>query len=420
SVRNRSRRYHLIRRTSMRKQITHSKLAGPRIGHSGSISRRKRGSLHKTRISLPIVPPEMIDYIDKRHPTAINVGGAPPIVASTEMLRELRLVPDDEYQGNIAAFASFAMKQKPAVVASNETSPPLPPRRQSIAKANSELPMIDTTTPASLALSPADSSRTKASSVSPDISSQVYTPRSAGKVASRVDVGRSPSSPQAVPTYVRPGNPESPATSMLWSPVTVGGAASLLESTDNTLRPYSDIPDSSTMTSPKFATTSPRPHSAVVPNAASMDMERPQRLLSPTEHANASLFSMLDATQTDASNGNYSVSDIERDDSQDSSLANMTTDGSNRVKGLDKPARIRRRAQTSNVGGDSSSRRTSDRVTSRLSTNVEKAGGGVSRLSKILGGFGLGGSKNKPQPHSALPLTVHLLRMGDKPYFSGF
>ncbi|KAJ2029037.1 hypothetical protein H4S03_007587 [Coemansia sp. S3946] len=306
----------------------------------------------------------MIDYIDKRHPTAINVGGAPPIVASTEMLRELRLVPDDEYQGNIAAFASFAMKQKPAVVASNETSPPLPPRRQSIAKANSELPMIDTTTPASLALSPADSSRTKASSVSPDISSQVYTPRSAGKVASRVDVGRSPSSPQAVPTYVRPGNPESPATSML--------------------RPYSDIPDSSTMTSPKFATTSPRPHSAVVPNAASMDMERPQRLLSPTEHANASLFSMLDATQTDASNGNYSVSDIERDDSQDSSLANMTTDGSNRVKGLDKPARIRRRAQTSNVGGDSSSRRTSDRVTSRLSTNVEKAGGGVSRLSKIL------------------------------------
>ncbi|KAJ2353253.1 hypothetical protein GGH92_000775, partial [Coemansia sp. RSA 2673] len=169
-------------------------------------------------------------------------------------------------------------------------------------------------------------------------------------------------------------------------------------------RPYSDIPDSSTMTSPKFAATSPRPHSAVVSNAASMDVERPQRFLSPTEHANASLFSMLDATQTDASNGNYSVSDIERDDSQDSSLANMTTDGSNRVKGLDKPARIRRRAQTSNVGGDSSSRRTSDRVTSRLSTNVEKAGGGVSRLSKILGGFGLGGSKNKPQPQPSFIL----------------
>ncbi|KAJ2881998.1 hypothetical protein H4R27_003720 [Coemansia aciculifera] len=531
--RNRSRRYHLIRRTSMRKQITHSKLAGPRMGHSGSISRRQRGSLRKTRISLPIVPPEMIEYIDKRHPTAINVGSAPPIVASTEMLREMRIVPDDEYQGNIAAFASFAMKQNPAVMASNKTSPPLPPRRQSIAKATAELPLIDTATPASLALSPADSSRTKTSSASPDICPQVYAPRSAGKVASRVDVGRSPSSysPQTMPTYVRPGNPDSPATSMLWSPVTVGGAPSLRESTDNTLlstahttpqqhspasvhqnrlgsspdtqhpghistmsvmssgarsgdmlsnakpdtselcaspalssgaysprtcsprasscgdgliqeqctsptrlrreiskalvqpppdqsiygdypgfrRPYSDIPDLSTMTSPKFAATSPRPHSDVVSNAAAMDLERPQRFLSPTEHANASLFSMLDA-HVDASNGNYSVSDIERDDSQDSSLANMAADGSklDRVKGeaLDKPSRIRRRAQTTNVSSDSSNRRTSDRVASRLSTSngVDKAGGGASRLSKILGGFGLGGSKNKPPPQSSFIL----------------
>ncbi|KAJ2875176.1 Kinesin-like protein kif21b [Coemansia aciculifera] len=531
--RNRSRRYHLIRRTSMRKQITHSKLAGPRMGHSGSISRRQRGSLRKTRISLPIVPPEMIEYIDKRHPTAINVGSAPPIVASTEMLREMRIVPDDEYQGNIAAFASFSMKQNPAVMASNKTSPPLPPRRQSIAKATAELPLIDTATPASLALSPADSSRTKTSSASPDICPQVYTPRSAGKVASHVDVGRSPSSysPQNVPTYVRLGNPDSPATSMLWSPVTVGGAPSLRESTDNTLlptahttpqqhspasvhrnrlgsspdtqhpghistmsvmssgarsgdmlsnakpdtselcaspalssgayspracsprassrgdgliqeqctsptrlrreiskalvqpppdqsiygdypgfrRPYSDIPDLSTMTSPKFAATSPRPHSDVVSNAAAMDLERPQRFLSPTEHANASLFSMLDA-HVDASNGNYSVSDIERDDSQDSSLANMAADGSklDRVKGeaLDKPSRIRRRAQTTNVSSDSSNRRTSDRVASRLSTSngVDKAGGGASRLSKILGGFGLGGSKNKPPPQSSFIL----------------
>ncbi|KAJ2840474.1 hypothetical protein FBU31_000386 [Coemansia sp. 'formosensis'] len=482
--RNRSRRRHLIRRTSMRKQVAKLVAAPPRVGHSGSICRRRRGSLRKARIGLPIVPPEMIDYIDKRHPTAINVGGAPPMVASPEMLRAMRIVPDAEYRGNIAAFASFAMNQNPAAIAT--MSPPLPPRRQSIAKGTAEPPLTDT----ALAASPADSSRTKISSASPDIGPQMYTPRSAGKVASRMDVPRSPGgllSPHTVPACL--GNPPgSPAASILWSPVTVGGApSSTLVSADNTClptanttpqqqhspasarhhspdaqlpsrkstlsmvsgsphpgdnhdagglcaspalssprassrsdaaiqeqctsptrlrreiskalvqpssdhptyaeypgfrRPYSAMLDSSVIIRPAFTAESPRPHSALVSaNAA----ELPQRFLSPTEHANASLFSMLDATHT-ASNGDYSASDVERDESQDSSLANMAADGTNadrvRDSTLDKPARIRRRAQTANVNESSSARRNSDRV--------DKAG---SRLSRIFSGFGLGGSK---------------------------
>ncbi|KAJ2806753.1 hypothetical protein H4S07_003729, partial [Coemansia furcata] len=486
--RNRSRRRHLIRRTSMRKQIA---AAPPRVGPSGSIGRRRRGSLRKARIGLPIVPPEMIDYIDRRHPTAISVGGAPPMVASPEMLRAMRIVPDAEYRGNIAAFASFAMNQNPATM-----SPPLPPRRQSIAKGTAEPPLTDT----ALAASPADSSRTKISSASPDIGPQMYTPRSAGKVASRMDVPQSPGgllSPHTVPACL--GNPPaSPAASILWSPVTIGGApSSTLVSADNTYlptanttpqqqhspasarhhspdaqlpsrkstlsmvsgsphpgdnhdagglcaspalssprassrndaavqeqctsptrlrreiskalvmpssdhptyaeypgfrRPYSAMLDSSVMIRPAFAAPeSPRPHSALVSaNAA----ELPQRFLSPTEHANASLFSMLDATHT-ASNGDYSASDVERDESQDSSLANIAgADGTNadrvRDSTLDKPARIRRRAQTANVNESSSTRRNSDRV--------DKAG---SRLSRIFSGFGLGGSKKPPSSSSS-------------------
>ncbi|KAJ2829421.1 hypothetical protein GGI24_002142, partial [Coemansia furcata] len=488
--RNRSRRRNLIRRTSLRKQVA----APPRVGHTGSIGRRRRGSLRKARIGLPIVPPEMIDYIDKRHPTAINVGGAPPMVASPEMLRAMRIVPDAEYRGNIAAFASFAMKQNPAAIASAHMSPPLPPRRQSIAKETAEPPLTD---PVPVqAASPADSSRTKISSASPDIGAQMYTPRSAGKVASRMDVPQSPGgplSPHTVPACLS-NPPASPAASILWSPVTVGGApSSTLVSADNTSlptanttpqqqhspasarhhspgaqlpsrkstlsmisgsphpgdnhdagglcaspalssprassrsdaaiqeqctsptrlrreiskalvqpssdqptyaeypgfrRPYSAMLDSSVVIRPAFAAPeSPRPHSALV---SANGAELPQRFLSPTEHANASLFSMLDATHT-ASNGNYSASDVERDESQDSSLANIAgADGTNadraRDSTLDKPARIRRRAQTANVNESSSARRNSDRV--------DKAG--ASRLSRIFSGFGLGGSKKPP------------------------
>ncbi|KAJ2490636.1 hypothetical protein IWW37_003010 [Coemansia sp. RSA 2050] len=501
SIRNR--RYQLTHRASMRKQIANSKLAGPRVGHSGSAGRRKRGSLRKARISLPIVPPEMIEYIDKRHPTAISVGSTPPIIASPETLREMRIVPDSEYQGNISAFASFAMKQNPTAVASSQMSPSLPPRRQSIAKDAIEQPLSDTAVSVALALSPTDSSRTKTSSVSPDMGSHVYTPRSAGKVTSCVDVNRSPSgySPQAVPAYARLGNPGSPATSMLWSPVAVGGAPSMLESTDNTLlptahttpqqhspasaqhnrlgsspdiqhhsrkstmqdkselcaspalsssgafsprvasrgdsiaqeqctsptrlrreisqalvqpssgqliygdypgfkRPYSDIPDSSNMTRPSFPASSPRPHSDLVSNTTASDVEKPQRFVSPGVNPNASLFSMLDATHADIGNSNYAGSDIEREDSHDSSLASLAANGNRSDRGRDltpeKPARIRRRALTANIGGDSPSRRASDRM--------DKAGGGVSRLSKIFGGFGLGGSKSKPPPSSSFIL----------------
>ncbi|KAJ2335331.1 hypothetical protein GGI00_001418, partial [Coemansia sp. RSA 2681] len=527
SVRSRHRRSHLARQTSMRKRISYFKLAGSRPAHSGSINRR-RGSLRKARISLPIVPPEMIEYVNKRNPTAISVGGAPPLIASPEMLREMRIVPDGDYQGNIAAFASFAVKQHTAALPGRKSGPPLPPRRESIPNSPSERPLADMGTSVFQATSPADSCQTQVGSASPNASPQVYIPRSAGKLLSQVDVGsRSPSSHSP---HARLGAPVSPTTSMLWSPVTVGGAPSLLESLDNTLlptahstpqqhspasvdhsrpgsspnaqhasqksvasavsssvhskdvlpsakqdatafcgsptrssgphraradsrseytvleqpctspnrlrreisralvqpspgqamlgdyagsrRPYSDIPDASTMTRPAFAVATPRPHSDVGANAAVSEVERPQRFMSPTEFANASMLSMLGAAHTEISNGENSMSDNEGGESRNSQVAFKAAGESksslSKDLAADKPARIRRRAQTTHAGGDAGRKPNDGRAISRLSTHsgMEKPAGsnGGSRLSKILGGFGLGGSKSKPPPQPSFIL----------------
>ncbi|KAJ2891811.1 hypothetical protein GGI21_005761, partial [Coemansia aciculifera] len=178
----------------------------------------------------------MLEFVNKRNPTAISVGNAPPIVASPEMLRAMRIAPDGEYQGNIAAFASFAVKQHSAALAGNKSSPPLPPRRVSVPNtAASDKLQAEMTTTAAQSTSPADSCQTQISLASANVSPQVYIPRSAGKILSQVDVGRM--SPGGHSPYGRLSDPVSPATAMLWSPVTVGGAPSLLESTDNTLLP---------------------------------------------------------------------------------------------------------------------------------------------------------------------------------------
>ncbi|KAJ2450522.1 hypothetical protein EV183_004230 [Coemansia sp. RSA 2336] len=49
----------------------------------------RRGAARNPRISLPIVPPELMDYIERRNPNAIDVGDRKAVIASPELVREM-------------------------------------------------------------------------------------------------------------------------------------------------------------------------------------------------------------------------------------------------------------------------------------------------------------------------------------------
>ncbi|KAJ2678572.1 hypothetical protein GGI25_002160 [Coemansia spiralis] len=157
---------HLIRRISIRKNggvRTNNHAATYRFGvRRGS---KRRGSLRKARIGRPIVPPEMMEYIDKCNPSAIRVGDTDPIIGSPEVLRAMKIYPTNEYQENIAAFASFAVRKKKSAhytLKPDATSNLQPKEIEQIA---------DT---AELQEEP--------------IAHNVFIPRSAGKIRSRIDV----------------------------------------------------------------------------------------------------------------------------------------------------------------------------------------------------------------------------------------
>ncbi|KAJ2672575.1 hypothetical protein IWW42_002729 [Coemansia sp. RSA 1085] len=66
-------------------------LPARRRGSRRRSSRRhsRRGAARNPRISLPIVPPELMDYIERRNPNAINVGDRKAVIASPELVREM-------------------------------------------------------------------------------------------------------------------------------------------------------------------------------------------------------------------------------------------------------------------------------------------------------------------------------------------
>ncbi|KAJ2541482.1 hypothetical protein GGF49_003644 [Coemansia sp. RSA 1853] len=76
----RKERQRLMRRMIQRKQVP--------VRHRGS--KRRRGSLRRPRISLPIVPPELVEYIEQRNPNAIVVGDKLPIIAPPELVCQMR------------------------------------------------------------------------------------------------------------------------------------------------------------------------------------------------------------------------------------------------------------------------------------------------------------------------------------------
>ncbi|KAJ2854855.1 hypothetical protein J3B02_002470, partial [Coemansia erecta] len=84
------RRKHLVRRSSARKRMSRAVAPAPRVARKPS--NKRRISIRKAKISLPIVPQDMIDFIQRRNPAAIDVGHGPPVIASPELLRRMRRV----------------------------------------------------------------------------------------------------------------------------------------------------------------------------------------------------------------------------------------------------------------------------------------------------------------------------------------
>ncbi|KAJ1728818.1 hypothetical protein LPJ61_003837, partial [Coemansia biformis] len=104
---SRGRQRYLVRRLQHHRK-------GPKAAEPGAETAWNGGgrciSAQRKHISRPIVPPEMVDYVDRCNPGAIHVGDAQPILASPELFREMRIPLTDEYHTNMAAIAMYATR----------------------------------------------------------------------------------------------------------------------------------------------------------------------------------------------------------------------------------------------------------------------------------------------------------------------
>ncbi|KAJ1894198.1 hypothetical protein LPJ81_005208 [Coemansia sp. IMI 209127] len=181
----RNSRRHILRRMSIRKPAP--KLGGKSIGtRFGARTKDNRDvSLRKARISMPIVPPEMIEYIDKCNPTAIRVGLADPIIGSPEVLQQMNILQTNEYHSNIAAFASFAVQRRQP--ASLRVTPKLAPSTLT------EKTEPSVTAPQETVYGAEGEEEDNAFAYTSPVTHNVFIPRSAGKIRSRVSVVESAS-----------------------------------------------------------------------------------------------------------------------------------------------------------------------------------------------------------------------------------
>ncbi|KAJ1960159.1 Kinesin-like protein kif21a, partial [Dipsacomyces acuminosporus] len=133
STRSRQRSRHLVRRAQRR---SNQGLPPPFVLSKQGISSRptkktgiakRRVDLRSLHISLPIVPPEMIEYINKRNPNALKINNSEPLVASPDLLKQMRIPENGQYENNIAAIASFTVKKPPSVNKSRDVPEPQSP-----------------------------------------------------------------------------------------------------------------------------------------------------------------------------------------------------------------------------------------------------------------------------------------------------
>ncbi|KAJ1821116.1 hypothetical protein LPJ75_000783, partial [Coemansia sp. RSA 2598] len=113
------RRKHLVRRSSARKRASRGIVApAPRVARKPS--NKRRISIRKAKISLPIVPQDMLDFVQRRNPTAIDVGQGPPVIASAELLRRMRASSAAEYE---ESSAGMRKNRQPDVLPTPQATP---------------------------------------------------------------------------------------------------------------------------------------------------------------------------------------------------------------------------------------------------------------------------------------------------------
>ncbi|KAJ2078648.1 hypothetical protein H4R24_004326 [Coemansia sp. RSA 988] len=441
---SRSRNRRVARRITMRRRL--EKIAGDSAVQQPQSVNKRKALLRKARISLPIVPPEMINYIDKRNPNAITVGNNPPLVASPELFRRMRIpIAGDDYQRNIAAIASFAVGSTTGTGPSPVTSPSTP------------MPLR----PIETAINKADKSSDSANAGEDVIDAPAYTPRSAGKISAVTEGKATHESRDTLGSQLSASATESPMPQQrqLRSPSSfyhktspyihnrqvsymsvVGDGrenepyppqSNIPAYRNNVSLPRSpvqgvhDIPNTSaTWTTENLikcdeSQTSP----ANAGSGGGVVRFAEHRYLSPTERANASLFSMMDAakagTDTDVATHTKpfappsatatSASGKQTGQPLSSSQSESTKESDlGEARGLiSKPSRIRRRAQSTFDGRFVGPADTYIRQFDSTKHDKSSSNHGKNRLSKLLNGIGLGGAKKtaSPTPLAASPLA---------------
>ncbi|KAJ1951808.1 hypothetical protein EC988_003896, partial [Linderina pennispora] len=341
STRSRHRSRHLVRRSQKRNDKT-------RQPHMD------KATMQHLRISLPIVPPEMMEYIDQRNPTALRVSDHDAVVASPEILKQMNIPDNAEYHENIAAFSSFAVK-KPAVstpatpttpshsaegLANNGRAHQIPPCRQPRGdhETSSESESDFRDAPDHIAASIPDDSARPSEDVNEgfdDSRTKVHFAQPADNDSDSSSRDNSPvqllgyhrlRSPGLMPTRRFPGSPQSrysyPSTADsneqvfntlehdMRSSLVVTSAENLLSDNyegDVEYTPRLDDEDHTALYPPRVPSKGPnvlkplphRPVSKPVPPRPKSPEKPAHRFLSPTEQVNASLFSMIDAAKID-------------------------------------------------------------------------------------------------------------------------
>ncbi|KAJ2777687.1 hypothetical protein H4R18_005024 [Coemansia javaensis] len=353
----RSRRRYLVRRMTLRRKLAQAAeaAAAAAAASPGGARRaaRRRGSVRRKHISRPIVPREMLDYVDRCNPGAIRVGGALPLLASPDLLHRMHAPAADKYQANVTAIAlhtnwPLAMSEPPGALREAQS------------------------TESDLAVTAIDAGSNDRG--------LPCTPRSAGRVSldfganaavlpPPVDTSAAPALGSPVGSAATAASPPAPAWTSRkpLSPATFGHQPALSDE-----RVACHALDSGTYGAP------------ALPGV---------RRLSPTERANASLFSMLDAGRA-ISDRPVTVA------FPPSSPARFSLEPSSGLLPLDdpakaerapglvaKPSRIRRRAQSTFVVHQAGS---PEALRKQRSGEAAKPSG--NRLSRLLSGIGLGGS----------------------------
>ncbi|KAJ2716501.1 hypothetical protein H4R19_000616 [Coemansia spiralis] len=400
---SRRRQRFLVRRLPLRRKGPQPAENSPELAWSNG---GRCISAQRKNISRPIVPPEMVDYVDRCNPGALHVGNVQPLLASPELFRKLRIPLTNEYQANIASIAQYM-----------SPPPPLPALAE----------------PGAEAASPPQETRggpTRSSSDTCSAGSPPFTPRAAGKVllvpGTSHAAGATPASQDTLEERSR--SPRSPSSPRRPYAMAFTHRARLSQSfgvgdvcAEAPFKPLPETPvpasASAGPTGAEMAAELPLAGMACYPDDQSppapttpmpgrrsecIDRVGSGRRLSPTERANASLLSMIDAARPTtvafpaasppffdmaSPNGPLLLQDID-----------FGPDKPNDAKLAAKPSRIRRRAQSSfdiNL------------IASPDSAHKKRAGGGGGRrLSRLLNGIGLSsGGGGKPKTQIASPLT---------------